>query len=161
MTPRIEKTAHIKLIGMKVSTTLSTQDPASLWKAFKPRCREITNRSDDDFYAVQVYPKSFPQAFTPNTPFEKWAAVAVSDSTNVPDGMSALEIPSSTYAVFIHQGPASAIGQTAAKIYGEWLPQSDYILADLPHFEVMKPDYAGPMHPDAEEEVWIPVIPKP
>ncbi|RED91498.1 GyrI-like domain-containing protein [Marinoscillum furvescens] len=160
MQPRIEKTAGIKLVGMKVTTTLSTQDPASLWKAFKPRCGEIPSRKDGNFYSVQVYSQAFPNQFTPNTPFDKWAAVAVTDTPDIPEGMSVLEIPDSTFAVFIHKGPANTFPQTAAKIFGAWLPQSDYQLADLPHFEVMTPDYAGPMHPDAEEEVWIPVTPK-
>ncbi|MEQ9302116.1 MAG: hypothetical protein RIF33_26285 [Cyclobacteriaceae bacterium] len=56
------------------------------------------------------------------------------------------------------QAPTSTFPAAALHIYGTWLPQSDFRLADKPHFEVMGEKYLGADHPDSEEEAWIPLL---
>jgi len=45
------------------------------------------------------------------------------------------------------------------KIYTVWLPASDYVLDNRPHFEVLGDKYKN-NDPSSEEEVWIPIKPK-
>lgn len=143
---------------MSISMSLSDNKTYQLWSQFMPRRKEIERIISNDLYSVQVYDSDFLKGqFTPQTVFEKWAAVEVAQDCPIPLGMRALTIPGGRYAVFVHHGPATTFPATAQQIYGTWLPQSGYQLADKPHFEVMGEKYLGANHPDSEEEVWIPL----
>ncbi|MFT5892191.1 MAG: AraC family transcriptional regulator, partial [Dokdonia sp.] len=83
--------------------------------------------------------------------------VAVQNRLKVPEEMEVLTIPAGKWAVFQYQGVASGFYKMAQYIYEEWLPKSEHQLDHRPHFEYMSPDYLGPMHPEATEEVWIPL----
>jgi AraC family transcriptional regulator len=71
--------------------------------------------------------------------------------------MSILTIPAGTYAVFKHKGIASDFFRTSQEIFGTWLPNSNYILEDRPHFEIMDNNYKGPNDSESEEDVYIPI----
>ena len=79
---------------------------------------------------MQVYSKSDEQLFSPTNVFEKWAVVEVSTHNDVPVGMESYSLPGGQYAVFIHNGPASAAPKTMRHIFGKWLPDSEYELDD-------------------------------
>jgi len=65
-----------------------------------------------------------------------------------------IDIPASTWAVFSGQH-LSEIKETYEKIYGEWLPSSDYQHAFLPELETYDVDSeTGEMK---GYEIWIPV----
>lgn len=152
--PRIESLDPTTLIGMRLPMTLAGDRTRELWSAFMPRRGEIPNRRATSFLSVNVYAPGGPPA--PDTVFEKWAAVEVEPGTAPPEGMETLELAGGRYAVFVHNGPASAWPQTARRIFGEWLPASGRQLDARPHFEVLSADYR-PDDPEAEEEVWIPI----
>ncbi len=105
MQPKIVDIADRKLIGMRIKTSLSENKTFELWRKFKPQVKEITGRLTTDFYSVQVYGEDFNvENPTPNTMFEKWAAVEVSNFENVPHAMESYTLASGKYAVFIHIG---------------------------------------------------------
>lgn len=146
------------IVGQRVQMSLVENKTQELWKAFGPRRKEIANPSCLGSYSIQVYDESFFQKeFSPATLFFKWAGVAVQNTLVVPDGMQVLIIPAGKWAVFQYQGITSKFYKMAQYIYQDWLPNSEYQLDHRPHFEYMPPDYLGPMHPDATEEVWIPI----
>ena len=105
---------------------------------------------------MQVYSATGGQIFSPTTVFEKWAVVQVLAHDSVPDGMESYTLPGGQYAVFIHNGPASAAPKTMQHIFGTWLPDSGYELDDREHFEIL-PDGYDPFDQHAHEEVWIPI----
>ena len=105
---------------------------------------------------MQVYSKSDEQLFSPTNVFEKWAVVEVSTHNDVPVGMESYSLPGGQYAVFIHNGPASAAPKTMRHIFGKWLPDSEYELDDRGHFEILPEGY-DPLDQQAHEEVWIPI----
>lgn len=156
MAPKIELVPTKKLVGKRIKTSLAENMTFSLWKSFKQMQHEIESVSSD-YYSVEIYDgiDDF-KAFTPDTPFEKWAAKEVKNFDHVPAGMETLVIPAGLYAVFIHKGTPSKFPETANHIFNEWLPSSDYILDDRPHFEVMDAHYRADDE-DAEETVWIPI----
>ncbi|MBC5992382.1 GyrI-like domain-containing protein [Pontibacter cellulosilyticus] len=156
--PQIVSTQPRHLIGKRITTSLATNDAVALWSSFMPLLKEIRKRVGQQLYSVQVYPESIRMdKFTPETPFEKWAAVEVTETGILPEGMEELQLPGGLYAVFVHKGPASEFHKTAQYIFGTWLPQSEYQLDNRPQFEVMGEKYLGHTHPDSEEEVWVPV----
>ncbi len=91
--------------------------------------------------------------------FDYYIAVAVKDGTAVPENLSKLEVPESTWAIFKSVGPMpDAIQDVWKRIYSEWFPTSEYKSAGTPELEVY-PD-GDTTSKDYVCEVWIPVVKK-
>jgi AraC family transcriptional regulator len=156
--PQILEIDDKHLIGIRIETSLSQNNAVVFWRQFMPKKKEIKNVIGPELYSVQVYSNDFSiSQFSPITKFEKWAAVEVESHESIPDSMEALTLPGGLYAVFNHRGAAATFHETAAYIFDQWLPQSEYELDNRPHFEVMGEGYPGPNDLSAEEEVWIPI----
>jgi AraC family transcriptional regulator len=156
MTPRIDSIQARKLMGIRQQMSLAENQTAQLWRSFMPRRHEIMNRTTNEYISMQVYSATGGQLFSPTTVFEKWAAVEVLAHDSVPDGMESYSLPGGQYAVFVHNGPASAAAKTMRYIFGNWLPDSGYELDDREHFEILPEGY-DPVNEHAHEEVWIPI----
>lgn len=69
-----------------------------------------------------------------------------------------IELLGGCYAKYRHVGPYEALEPVYQQFYQEWLPQSDYLRADMPSFEVY---LNNPRTTAAEElvtEVYFPVV---
>jgi AraC family transcriptional regulator len=159
MNPRIEILKGKRLIGKSMIMTFSGNKTVELWKSFMPRRKEITNNIGSELYSMQIYEPLFFNHFDPDKEFEKWAAVEVSDFDTVPGDMETFTLAGGLYAVFLYRGTASTAAPVFQYILGNWLPASEYILDDRPHFELLGEKYKKE-DPDSEEEIWIPVKPK-
>lgn len=73
-----------------------------------------------------------------------------------PPEMETYLLKGGKYAVFIHQGLASEATKIMQYIFGQWLPQSKYVLDSREHFEILPEGYS-PLDPQAREEIWIPI----
>jgi len=128
-----------------------------LWQFLMPRRTEIRNKLNTDLFSIQVFDENLDfKYFTPETEFEKWAAIEISEYTEVPEGMETLEIPAGLYAVFNYKGAANAAASMFQYIFETWIPASDYEIDYRPHFALMGEKYKG-NDPDSEEEIWVPV----
>lgn len=156
MEVRIEKLEARQLVGMRLQMSFAQNRTAELWRSFMPRRKEISFRIEPDLYSLQTYPLGFFEPFNPTTPFEKWAAIEVTDASNIPGGMELFLLPPGLYAVFLYKGPASEGAKAFQYIMGSWLPQSGYMLDQRPHFEKLGEKYRNDSA-DSEEEIWIPV----
>jgi AraC family transcriptional regulator len=145
-----------KLIGLRMLMSFTDNRTSELWRQFMPRRKEIKNRHGDDRFSVEVYPGDFWERFDAGVPFEKWAAVEVTDFEQVPTGMEQLVIPTGRYAVFIHRGPAGTGHHTYRYIFETWLPRSGFRIDGRPHFALMDKSYK-PDDPASEETIRIPV----
>lgn len=153
--PRFEVLPARTFVGLCRPMTFADHRPAELWRAFAPRIPGIRGRIGTARYSMARYGPGFFDAFDPHRTFEKWAAVETMDVAGRTEGLSVLTV-SGRYAVFLHRGPASEGPRTFAWIFGSWLPASELVLDERPHFEVMGPAYRADAV-DAEEELWIPV----
>jgi AraC family transcriptional regulator len=154
--PRIEILTPKKLIGIRMEMSLSDNRTADLWRTFMPRRKEIKNRLTDELISMQNYGENW--NFSPDSRFEKWAAVEVSSLAIVPPDMETYNLHGGRYAVFEHHGPASTAARTMQQIFGQWLPSASYSLDNREHFEILPAGYS-PVDPDATEEIWIPINP--
>jgi AraC family transcriptional regulator len=127
-----------------------------LWRGFMPRRKEIQNNIGTELYSMQIYPPLFFENFNPDTAFEKWAVVEVTDFDAIPTEMESVTLPGGLYAVFLYKGAASDGAKTFQYILGAWLPNSGYRLDIRPHFEILGEKYKNE-DPDSEEEIWIPI----
>jgi AraC family transcriptional regulator len=157
MIPIIETLAEKKLIGKRIRMRLSDNRTGELWRDFMPRRKEIKNSVNADLLSIEIYDRSLDfRYFDPDTEFEKWAAVEVTDFDTIPENMETHVLTGGLYAVFIYKGDANDFQSTFEYIFRTWLPHSDYVLDDRSHFEIMGEKYKL-NDPNSEEEVWIPI----
>lgn len=153
---RIETLKEKKFVGKKLKMSFAGNKTFELWRDFMPRRNEIKNKIGDELYSIEIYPEGFFENFDPNEEFEKWAAVEAANFENVPGEMEIFTLPEGIYAVFIYRGKASAAASFYQNIFGNWLPNSEFVLDTRPHFAVMGEKYENDSD-DSEEEIWIPV----
>jgi AraC family transcriptional regulator len=153
--PVIKNIPAKKLMGIQKTMSLVNFNVGELWGAFGPRRVEIKNSVNAELVSLAVYPSDYFESFSPSRNFQRWALVEVTDFNFIPDQMESFDLPSGMYAVFHYQGSSSdtSIFQT---IYNVWLPQSEYLLDDRPHFEILGEKYKN-NDPLSEEDIWIPI----
>jgi AraC family transcriptional regulator len=156
MTPRIEMLGELKLVGLRVTMSISANKTRDLWQNFQRRRKDILNTVGNDLYSIQLYDDHYFQTFNPHSTFEKLAAIEVTNFNAVPPDMEAFTLPSGLYAVFLHKGAAATAPTTFNYIFSTWLPDSEYSLDIRPHFEVLGATYKND-DLESEEEIWIPV----
>ena len=143
------------LVGISMEMSRIADRTLDLWRSFMPRRGEVEARTSTDYMSMQVYPDGAGQVADPSALFTKWAVVEVSARDALPAGMSPYDLAGGLYAVFLHNGPATDLS-IFGYIFTDWLPNSEYVLDDREHFEVLPADYK-PMDPNAHEEIWVPV----
>jgi AraC family transcriptional regulator len=155
MHPKIKISGEKKLVGKRLKMNLANNTTVELWRSFMPRRKEITNALSKDLFSLEVYDAAHFESFAPEKEFEKWALIEVSDFEQIPVGMESLVLPGGLYAVFDYKG-SSADTSLFEYIFKTWLPNSEYLLDQRPHFCIMGEKYKN-ADPDSEEEIWIPV----
>ena len=155
MTPRIEILNEKKLVGKRLTMSFANYKVAELWQSFLPLRKDITNNLTNDLISLVIYKPTHFTDFKPTNEFERWATVEVTDFDNVPNEMDSFILPSGHYAVFDYKG-SSSDNSIFQYILGTWLPNSNYVLDDRPHFEVLGDKYKN-NDPTSEEEIWIPI----
>lgn len=144
------------MIGLHLAMSLSDNKTGQLWHNFMTRRKEILNTIGTDLYSIQFYNHLYFENLDPDTEFVKWAAIEVNDFRSIPYGMGTLTLPAGQYAVFSYKGAAADGNKIFQHIFGIWLPKSEYILDDRPHFEILGEKYNN-ADTNSEEEIWIPI----
>ena len=156
MIPKIETINEKKLVGKRMTMCYADYRIGELWGSFMPRRKEITNTLTNDLISLVVYAPNHFIDFKPTNEFERWATVEVENFNKVPDEMETYNLSSGLYAVFNYKGMSSGAPAFFHYIYTEWIPNSNYILDDRAHFEVLGEKYKN-NDPSSEEEIWIPI----
>jgi len=156
MQPEIVSIDPKLLVGLKTEMSFSENKTATLWQTLMPK-KHLVSAKSDVLFSVEVYPDlNFFKTFDPTKTFEKWAAVEVDSVKNLAEDFELLKISEGLYAKFIYRGKASEAATFYSKIFGEWLPNSEYRLSNRPHFAVMGEKYKGE-EATSEEEIFIPI----
>ena len=154
MEPEIETLKEKKLVGKRLIMALSDNKTSSLWQSFMPRLKEINNRLSKNLISMRIYDGPFISGDL-NQKFEKWAAAEVTDFKDLPTDMINYTLIGGLYAVFHYKG-LNTDNKIFIYIYGTWLPNSQYMLDDRPHFEILGEKYKNG-DPNSEEYIWIPI----
>ncbi len=155
MQVRIVNLKEKKLVGKHLKMSFVNNKTAELWGSFMPRRKEIKNQVSTNFYSLQIYDSLHFVNFDPGKEFEKWALVEVNNFENVPNELDIYTLAGGLYAVFDYKG-SSNDNTFFQYIFRTWLPNSNYLLDDRPHFEVLGEKYKN-ADPNSEEEIWIPI----
>jgi len=157
---RIETIGKKLLIGKHMEMSYVDNQTMDLWQSFMKSRHEVLNRVDTFYYSMQIYNDVFDYyKFNPANTFVKWAAVEVKSHTAIPKCMETYTLEGGTYVVFTHVGAASEFANSMKFIFEKWLPESEYIVDDREHFEML-PEHYNPVDDHATEEIWVPVIKK-
>jgi AraC family transcriptional regulator len=156
MEPRMTIPPEKKFMGMRLPMSISSNRTYELWKSFMPERKEIRNNIGTDLYSIEIYSPGYFDDFNPDAIFEKWAAIEVKSFDRIPLRMETITSPAGLYAVFVHRGPASEGLKMYNYIFNSWLPNSDFMVDNRPHFAIMGEKYKND-DPNSEEEIWIPV----
>jgi len=158
--PKILWVEEKALAGIRISTSLVENRDGEIWRPLRSRVTEFYERVGTDFYSVKVYdPEYHFSNLDPAAKFDKWAAIAVSKNSKLPEGFESLSIPAGQYAEFIHRGTPEMAQRTFGYIFGTWLPRSAFDLDDRPHFEILGNDWS-PFDESAQEAVLVPIKPR-
>ena len=158
MQAEIKTLPETKLVGMSIHMSISKNKTFELFRTFMPRRKEIINALNADTMDLRVYPEGYFRQFNPKIEFIKYALVEVPNFEQIPEGMESFVLEGGEYAVFHYKGNSSDIS-IFQYIFTKWLPQSDFVLDQRPHFERLGEKYK-PNDPNSEEEIWVPVKPK-
>ena len=156
MTPRIASITQKKLVGHSILMSLTDNKTFDLFSGFMPKRKQINNVVSEDIFEVMIYDALHFKNFNPNKTFTKWGTLEVSDFDTIPEGMKTLTLENGLYAIFRYKGLPKDFGKLMSYVFMEWLPQSDYILDNRTHFNVLGDAYKN-NHPDSEEDVYIPI----
>ncbi|KFC24426.1 hypothetical protein IO90_03795 [Chryseobacterium sp. FH1] len=141
-----------KLVGFGITTSFQEDKTPIVWRKFMMRRNEIANRISDQLFSLQIYPESF----TPNQSFTKYALAEVSDFDNIPSDFESFQLASGKYLVFNYQGKTENGPKIFSYIFQNFIPENQFEVDDRPHFEIFGDDY-DPNSDSAEEEIWIPI----
>ncbi|MDD2331234.1 MAG: AraC family transcriptional regulator [Candidatus Cloacimonetes bacterium] len=154
ITPRFEKKAAFKVIGMQCTSTMNNNTIPQLWEKFNPNASLIPNAVSMCCLGI-CYSDS---SVTPsnNTPFYYLACREVSSITEIPEGMMSKELPAAEYAVFEHIGSLDTLDKTYKAIYDEWLADSGFKQTKDYDFELYDCRFSFG-DPKSIMEIWIPI----
>ena len=132
---------------------------SQLWDRFNDLAGDLPGLVDTGAYGICLPPETAEGAF------DYYAAVAVTETADLPDGISAIDVPAQHYAVFTHKldGPnvTESLWPTIQYIWENWLPRSAYEYSGGPDFEFYDGRFAvdGAAGPRGEFDIYIPVRP--
>lgn len=141
-----------KLIGFSITTSFQDDKTQIVWRKFMMRRNEIVNQTSNQLFSLQIYPENF----TANQTFRKYALAEVPDFNNIPNDFETIELESGKYLVFNYKGKAENGPEIFRYIFQNVIPENQFEVDNRPHFEIFGEDY-NPNDDSAEEEIWIPI----
>ena len=117
----------LKVVGMKIHTTIKENRIPQLWTDFIARMDELNKVSVPDC-SLGICLSETVSEFHKDSEFDYLACKVVKDDSVIPSGMEYREIPAQLVAVFTHSGSLETLSETYDYIYDEWLPDSEYKL---------------------------------
>lgn len=85
------------------------------------------------------------------------AALSVPEGVPVPEGLSEQRIVEGRYARTLHVGPYERLGDTWARLMGEWLPSSGHRMSSGVSFEIYRNTPADAPIDQLRTELYIPI----
>jgi AraC family transcriptional regulator len=149
--PRIEKHGPLTLVGLVQQFPMDQIGGIpSLWDKFNTHAGHVPNTVGTSAYGASL-------SYTEEHGCEYMCGVEVSDTSDVPPGLTARTIEPATYAKFRQPGHITLIRSTIGTIWNRWLPASGYSAAEAPLIEYYPPGFDATTGAGGFE-IWIPVV---
>ena len=98
----------------------------ALWMRFAPHIGKLKDEVGKDAYGVITSDMSG------KNPFHYLSGVEVKSASDLPRDFESIAIPAQRYAVFVHSGHVSKMGETIGAIWHDWWPKSGHQHAGKP-----------------------------
>jgi AraC family transcriptional regulator len=148
--PRLETTKPMCFSGLvERYDCQATAGIPDQWQRFAPYLGTMPKRVGNAAYGV-VY------NFDSDSNFDYMCGVEVSDASDLPQGITSLQTPEQTYAVFVHKGHISGIRGVISAIWSKGIPESGLKVAESPTLERYGPEF-NPMTGLGGFEIWVPI----
>lgn len=148
--PRYESGRALLLAGLSERfSPESTVGIPALWERFTVQITDIAGKVGHIAYGVCYYGDE-------RGNFDYLCSVEVTPSSELPAGMSRLQIPEQRYAVFHQPGHISSVGRTWDTLWSHWQPEWGERLSGQPAFERYDKKF-DPVSGSGGFEIWMPV----
>ena len=124
----------LKVVGIKIHTSIKENRIPQLWNDFIVRMDELSEVSVPDC-SLGICLNETVTEFNEDSKFDYLACKVVKDDSVIPSGMEYHEIQSQLVAVFTHSGSLETLSETYDYIYDKWLPESEYKLIEADEIE--------------------------
>jgi AraC family transcriptional regulator len=157
---KIEKKEKFNLVGVSKRVPIQFEGENN---AIIELAKSITEQQRNEMHQLaDLYPHQvlnvsydFDDGFLEEKGFLTHMIGFATTKDNPIDDLEQISIEESLWAIFPNQGPfPAALQETTAKIYSEWLPSSDYEVADLPGISFTKHNGTSE---NVYSEIWMPI----
>jgi AraC family transcriptional regulator len=157
---KIEKKEKFKIVGVSKRVPIQFE---GVNNAILELAQSITEQQRNEMHQLaDLYPHQvlnvsydFDEGFLEEEGYLTHMIGFATTKENPFDDLEQITIEESLWAIFPNQGPfPAAFQETTAKIYSEWLPSSDYEVADLPGISFTQ--HNSPSE-NKYSEIWMPV----
>ena len=168
MKPVIQEKDEFHVVGIELNTQLDScqRDVPQFWKGFsqKHALEGLQHlKSPNEIFGICFgscngrcnETASTEEAKNDESNFNYLVCSEVESLEDIPDGFIYKTFPKARYAVFTLKGGYQDLQKGVASIYKNWLSNTSYKLAHLPHFEKYDERWTG--QSDSEMEIWIPI----
>ena len=146
MEPKIVSKAAFTAVGMVYYGKNENNEIAGLWREFNPRMPEIQHVVDAAFGLCAPADES--------GAFKYMASFAVSDTSQIPEGMQIWEVPAQKYVVF--PTTLDKVGETYKYAFETWIPGSGYEYTQGLDFEYYDENF-DPEVEGSQFEIYVPI----
>lgn len=94
---------------------------------------------------------------TPAAELRSDAALVISRGANLPGDLGEQRLPAGRYACTVHRGSYRTLGDTWARLMGEWLPRSGYRVGEGPSYERYRNTPADVPEDQLVTELYVPL----
>ena len=146
---RFEEEQPLLIAGLKEHYTAETMSRIpEQWQRFRPYIGNVPGQVDQKTYGV---------CYNANAgEFDYLTGVAVSNTSQLPEGLSEFQVPAQKYAVFSHLEHISKIRDTIEAIGKDWLPTAAYEPTGTPAFFERYQNF-NPETGFGDTEIWVPI----
>lgn len=154
MEVKIMEKEAMKIVGMKVNTTIKNNKIPQLWDKFNKVSCSIPNLKETKL-ALGICPPVEIKDFNEETPFDYISGMIVENFDDVPEGMITYEIPAQKYAVITHKGTLDTLQDTYNYLF-TWSKESGHEFSGGAEFELYDERFMF-ASPESEMDIYRPI----
>ena len=155
--PKLIEKGELIVIGFQkaIKQKDATIQIQRLWKKFMKKQNDIQYAVQNRIYLGVSFDREFNKKEN-DYEYKHLVGMLVKSAENIPPKMTERIIPAQKYLVFTHYGSLDLIGDTYNYIFGEWIPNKDYKIAEADMFEWYDEHFKTDSE-DSQIDIYIPI----
>jgi AraC family transcriptional regulator len=151
--PEVIDMGRLYFMGLTAAISADYTEIGRMWAILAEEKESMKRRViPERFFQINYWSDD-----TPDGTFFCMAAMEALDLDDIPVRFIGKTIQPARYLKFLHRGLSSRVGDTYRFIYEEYLPGTSHRLSLPYNLEFYGPGCRGPMDPESESEIYIPV----